>query len=605
MPCLPPLPKATGLDALVVVVTLLDQDSRELLQQLIQDQSSEWPRNTAIVYCLDNFSQHQLERHGRQGSTSQVYKLASNAYTLGWKQITVVDALTHEQLTRKVRPGRSTNISVLYVQMETAVKDEADASPVNETTVLAKRINIATVPPALRERIVVSWGPADEDHPELQTPEYHYEKGMLLYDPLKPVYDKSFSPRNTTDDVFSARNQALSLDPPLPVELTDQITAYAEEEPDTRTMTAAPAKWLYNSRKVEIQLLVPMEPQEVADLKDKYDEGLLRDTNSCFKNTQCVVHPWIASRSANRSDLWRLFKRMCDKTNMWYNVLVFAGRPGWKKGQEVGLVYWNWGLPPVTRRLPIATAAKIWRAVYHYNSHVWEPRSRPNYEDPEFEFLLDPNARLYHNPSQFVSLERKVIMVPAFWLTQHIADDEMAAIRTKLCGTNRYASSSEERDPQMEYAFVPWASEKDGTEDDMWRLLWRYMQQNPTVWGTPPHEYGPGVENMVAIFIDQQTLSRGTVIIAEFWFDSKETDIREVVVNEEYGPFTGLAYGRCSADPATDTWANLYHGSTELDDLTYTGNFRIAYYYPDVDWEFVDTPDPDSDWSAEPEASSS
>lgn len=104
-------------------------------------------------------------------------------------------------------------------------------------------------------------------------------------------------------------------------------------------------------------------------------------------------------------------------------------------------------------------------------------------------------------------------------------------------------------------------------------------------------------------------------------FDSKETDIREVVVNEEYGPFTGLAYGRCSADPATDTWyeisivcllitqlfdrANLYHGSTELDDLTYTGNFRIAYYYPDVDWEFVDTPDPDSDWSAEPEASSS
>ncbi|KAL8637274.1 MAG: hypothetical protein Q9228_005434 [Teloschistes exilis] len=454
-------------------------------------------------------------------STSQIYNIASNAFTLGWKQITIVDALTHEQLTGKVRPGRSTDISIIYVQIDSATEDGAEANSVKDTTVLAKRINIVTAPSKLRERILVSWGPTDKNKPEIRSPQAYYEKGMLLYDHFKPVYNKAFSPSSTTDDVSHARAQVLSLDPPLPVELTDKITAYTEEEFDMGTITMAPAKWSFSHKEVEIHLLVPMDPHEIAELQATYDEQLLLHKN-LSKNTHCVVHPWIASQSATRADLWRLFKRMCDTTDEWCNILVFAGWPGWKKGHEVGIVRWNREEPPATRRLSIATAAMIWHRVnglkknsnsyLHKNPYKYidpykhrDPYECRNFEDHEFEFLLDPDAPFCHNPSQFVSLEENVVMVPAFWLTQHITDDDMAAIREELHGGDRYNSRSEGWNPRLEYTFVPWTSERDGTEEDMWRLLWQRKQHS-----------GFRLEDIsrAAMFIDHQTLSRGSVIIA-------------------------------------------------------------------------------------------
>ncbi|KAL8689524.1 MAG: hypothetical protein Q9218_004823 [Villophora microphyllina] len=502
MSSLPPLPRS--IDALVVVTTLLNQSSKDRLEHTIRGPDSGWPSNTVIIYCVDNFFQRQLEKHGRQGSIGQIYNIASNAFAMGRDRIILVDALTSDQLTGKVRPGRSKDVSIVYVQIDRATKHKARLSSVKDTTVWAKRLNIDTVPWMLKERTSVSWGTTYDwcDRKYIRTPQQYYDAGMLLYDANKPVYDKTFSPSNTSDDFAHAMAQILSLDPPLPAELTDKITAYAQGPADMGPMTAAAAaKHTLDRKKIEIHLLVPLESGELENLQKTYNEELTRSPNRHIKDIQCVMHPRFASRLATRSDLWHLFQRMCDKTTeRRFNILVFAGWPGWQKSQE------NHGEPPATRRLPITEVANVWREIYTKARVGWDAEACRDFKDPDFEFLLDPNAPFFHNPSQFQSLEKGVVMVPVFCMTRQMPPKDMSTIREKFCGLDQYADMYAGTVFPMDFYFVQWASEKDGTVEDMWHLLWHYMQHNGL---DLPHR------SCAAIFIDQQTLSDGKVIVAQ------------------------------------------------------------------------------------------
>ena len=89
---------------------------------------------------------------------------------------------------------------------------------------------------------------------------------------------------------------------------------------------------------------------------------------------------------------------------------------------------------------------------------------------------------------------------PVFFLTRHLTEEQRESVRNELEIIGDY----EPTDDPKEFDYVDWYQEKDGTEADIWRLVWH---------GTPevPH---PGC----ALFIDRHSPDDKKVIIAHFQY---------------------------------------------------------------------------------------
>lgn len=67
MSCLPDIPPVDSHYLLVVVLTTLQQHSRESLESILQHEKNSSNKVPAFVYCVDNRFQRQLEQFGRDG----------------------------------------------------------------------------------------------------------------------------------------------------------------------------------------------------------------------------------------------------------------------------------------------------------------------------------------------------------------------------------------------------------------------------------------------------------------------------------------------------------------------------------------------------------
>lgn len=380
------------------------------------------------------------------------------------------------------------------MQIENGTKVDWPLHWSKNAKVLAKRMPVDTAVENVRYRLIESCVHSAEVERRLESPQEHYDLGMLLYDPLKPLYDKGVlpSPNMNLGRVESAVDQVLSLDPLLPLEIAMKITDYAHEDVDVDKLTSAPTKFMLNEKRLDVHLLVPMEPGEVDSLEFAYNEKL----RASGRDTTCVLYPWISPRPAKRQDIWRLFHRMYENSES-HTTFLFAGWPGWQKGVEVGLVQWDYGLPPPTRRVPIERAAEVWYAVHHKGPPYHSGRCR-KCDDPSFELMLDPRARFFYDPPPFVSLLKGGIVAPAFFLTRHHTEQEVAGIKGEM-----YKEGDSDSFEFKDYTFLEWQSDHDGTVENMWHLLWqcrRYREDGST---------------SAAIFIDQQSASDHKVIVAE------------------------------------------------------------------------------------------
>lgn len=405
-----------------------------------------------------------------------------------------MDNLSREQLTGDVRPGRPTDVSVVYVQIDGTRGYGLYGKPGEEIHVMAKRMHILDAQKALRKQKSVSFKIPRNNEERPETPQEYYDAGILLYDPSKSVYDKSLPSNNKPNPTADAVNQVLSLHPPLPPEVTLKICELAQEERELEAMTTAPAVLPMARRNLHVHSLVPMSNKETKHLEDLCNKKI-RDSGY---PVICTIHPWIASNPANRRDMWRLYQRFFDANRHWqYRVFLFVGWPGWQEDTEIGVLQNYNEYPQPTRRMTIEKAVKVWWAFYSppfYGSDHCGP-----YDDPAFELILDPHARFFYDPPPFVPLNRGIAAVPVFFLTRHITKEETDVLRHDLYKPGK----SDEGLDYPEIKFVEWHSNIDGSEEDMWRLLWQCFSYR-----------GHG-RTSTAVFVDKQTVSDDKIIVAE------------------------------------------------------------------------------------------
>ena len=404
-----------------------------------------------------------------------------------------------------MRPGRSQDISVVCVQVGlTAVRDGLHEKANKEMHVSAKRMHIDAASYASRPGNLLSFRIPRDQESSANTLQKQCEEGIRLYNPFEAVFNNMQSFRNTQYDLHSAIEQVFSLDPPFPPEIVTKIMASALENQNLKNLTTAPFVSSTSSWRdtMDIYLLVAMSSDEVTSLQTLWNEKLRIDADrmhpvSTQKRT-CVLHRWIASRPANRQDIWDLFQRVCDKDrSRGHTTFLFVGWAGWGKDHEVGMMQWNHGQPPPVYRFTIERAAEIF---YNYKLH---PKPHPFGPRDEItsEFMLNPKARFFYDPPPFVRLvERDVMTVPTFILTKHVTEEEILDIKIEL---QRSELDEEDIDPPLYFAFVKWDSDKDGTMEDMWSLLWQC---------TGYKGYG---SEWAAIFVDKQSTIDHKVIVAE------------------------------------------------------------------------------------------
>lgn len=405
-----------------------------------------------------------------------------------------MDSLSREQLTGNARPGRDTEVSVVYVQIDRDTGDGLYGKSSEETHVMAKRMHILDARKALVEQKPLSSDLSSSIADQNESPEAYYDAGILLYDPSKSVYDKSYPSIDAPNPIANAIKQVFALQPPLPPEVILRISEFAQEECELKHMTAAPAKYPRAPRKLHVYSLIRMSIKETKHLEDLYNKQL-RDRSA---DETCTIHQWTASRPANRRDLWRLHQCFFDANRcMDYPVFLFIGWPGWQKDTEIGVLRHHYEFPQPTRRMTIREAIMQWQPTYGLRYAPYYG-SDGSYDDPAFELILDPHARFFYDPPPFVSLSSNTVAMPVFFLTRHITKKQTSTIKGRLCKTEEF----EEGLNYPEIAFVEWHSNIDGSKEDMWRLLWECCSYQG--WG------GAGT----AMFVDKQTVSDGKVIVA-------------------------------------------------------------------------------------------
>lgn len=127
-----------------------------------------------------------------------------------------------------------------------------------------------------------------------------------------------------------------------------------------------------------------------------------------------------------------------------------------------------------------------------------------NYDDPEFELVLDPRGQFFHDPPPFVRLDANTIMAaPVFLLTKHLTQEQRNIIEEELDTLGEFDDSFTDG---KGYAYVEWDQDEDGGEVDMWRLLWQVAS------------YRGSGSTHCALFIDKDSPNDKKVIVANTRF---------------------------------------------------------------------------------------
>ena len=171
---------------------------------------------------------------------------------------------------------------------------------------------------------------------------------------------------------------------------------------------------------------------------------------------------------------------------------------------KVGLIQWNYDMPPPTRREPVEIVADLWLQNVDRDT-LGSSRCR-TYEDPGFELILDPRGQFFFDPPPFVRLDANTIMAaPVFFLTKHLTQEQRHTIEAELDTLGEFDDSLTEG---KGYAYVEWDRDEDGGEEDIWRLLWRVASHR-----------GSGSTHCV-LFIDKDSPNDKMVIVANTRFVS-------------------------------------------------------------------------------------
>ncbi len=423
---------------------------------------------------------------------------------MSWNQIIVVDALSREQLSGEVRPGRSPEVSVVLVQTSDLLENYHHSLLGKENRVLAKRMSVHEATRTIREPVPENYGlPLDHiGNSKRIFPQHYYESGVLLYDPEKQLYDKSILSSLSEDTQLRPIDQVLELKPTLPAEIAIKIRDDARSDIELEELTAAPAKFNVTKERLDIHALVPLEEGELKGLQERLNRILKegKSENEATKKVDCVIHAWNGHKPATRYDTWRLWQRFHERhTGPYHSIFFFIGWSGWDpNSHEIGMIQWNYHELSPTRRISIERAAETWVA-YMGGSHGGSDVCR-NYEDPEFELFSNPRARFYYDPPPFVSLnEGDLFTAPVFYLTKHLTPDEDDIIIEELM-TEDEADSGLGKD--KDYTYVEWDQNEDGGEADIWRLLWQVAS------------YTGQSTAYCALFIDKDSPIDNKVIVA-------------------------------------------------------------------------------------------
>lgn len=183
--------------------------------------------------------------------------------------------------TNIVRPGRSSEVSVVLLQKGKNEKPEGQT--VSGSGVLAKRMVPEEAMKVMRAGSLVNCDrPSDNFEERDISPQHYYDGGILLYDPMKQLYDQR-RPSSLPEDVErSAVDQVLGLEPVLPPEIALQIRNYSDSDVELSELTTAPAKFIENRLRLEIHALVVMKcktclysPCSAEYIPRFYDQGNL------------------------------------------------------------------------------------------------------------------------------------------------------------------------------------------------------------------------------------------------------------------------------------------------------------------------------------------
>lgn len=143
------------------------------------------------------------------------------AYELSWERLLVVDALSREQLTGNLRPGRPPEVSVVLVQL--GENEKPSNRSIGEASILAKRMALDDAVKVVREGSMQSCDLPCTPYRGSDLNQQYYDGGFLLFDPLQQLYNRKISSVLSECTGSEAVDQVLDLEPTLPPEIALKI----------------------------------------------------------------------------------------------------------------------------------------------------------------------------------------------------------------------------------------------------------------------------------------------------------------------------------------------------------------------------------------------
>ena len=429
---------------------------------------------------------------------ANVYQLAVEAlHKEQWNNVLYFDSLSRSQLDGVVRPGRPAAVSLIITQIsppQPSSSESDNVTPRRSSLINAKRVYIPEINDVVDGKSICNIE-FDEKIKNRTDPQSWYDQGMMLFDPQRPLFNRSFP---TAEDQARGRNQAddaLHTMRSAPREIMDMIMQAHCVETNIDEMTTAPARPSEDPEELQVHMLISMKSDDLTSLEGRLNDMLSHSEN----NSHCKLHAWRAIHPASRYDTWRLFERFCYyNRKQTYSTFAFIGWAPTDGNVDVGIMQWNYNVPPLVRKTSLQEAMDLWKA--NMKRDFKPPPDSADLYDKNVELLLDYDAPFYWDPPPFISLKKETFDIPVFLLTKHLTQEEFSAVREEIETMGEVDSAFGEGKGCI---LVEWDREEDGTLDDMWRLTWQC------------HAYrGQGSTGSV-VFIDRQSAVDLTVTVTD------------------------------------------------------------------------------------------
>ena len=290
-----------------------------------------------------------------QDCTGNIFHAVRQAHHAGWRRVLLADSLTCEQLSRKIRPGRAAEVSLVIAET-TNLHSEQDEQ------LIAKQVNYEDAKRLYfqREPIELPGSIADYEGGGRANVAF-YNQGLPLFDPERPVFDPltpaDQARKRLEDEKAGTAIEAIGN---MPADVAKMIEDAYHIESNAEKMTTAPVKFDLKRRRVPIHILMPMTSDEITELESKLNEQLA----NLAGEVRCQLYPWRGAHIASRHEVWRLYQRYFqNNSKQYYSMFIFVGWVSYDRsnpGTEVCLMQWDYHLPIPVRRLPINIAFEIW-----------------------------------------------------------------------------------------------------------------------------------------------------------------------------------------------------------------------------------------------------